>query len=147
MIRSIDVDFRGARARAPNNWETPTLSSVITTLCSHILVCPIIFLTSLPQWSQIITDVELNCTAAMQGAHHVTHPNNQHRRLGEEGLINLRGNNGGEHGSSAPRASLLPTILRSPINGTDEQRLSQKIFGSLDFGDFIGRINVYFGVL
>ena len=48
---NIGVDFgeRGAaRARFPNNWETPMYLSAIATFCPHILVSPNIFDKSTP---------------------------------------------------------------------------------------------------
>src|SRR6218665_2422689 len=40
-------------------------------------------------WSQVITEVEFNCMAATQGAHHVIILFCQHCRLEKEGLVNL----------------------------------------------------------
>ena len=39
-LEFIGVDFGGARARAPNNWESPMRLSLFTTFCPNILVCP-----------------------------------------------------------------------------------------------------------
>ena len=52
--RVIDVDFEGAaRARTPNNWEMPILSSVITTPFPHYFGFSPIFLTSLRQCTEL----------------------------------------------------------------------------------------------
>ena len=69
------------------------------------------------RWSQVITGVEFDYMAAMQGTHHALHPSSNSNRcchLVKEGLVNLNWAKGIELGSSALHASVLSITLRTP---------------------------------
>jgi len=69
---------------------------------------------SMNVWSQVITEVEINCAAATQDAHNINLYIlfNKRRRLANEGLVGLTGDTGRELGYASNKRQMLSNTLR-----------------------------------